>query len=404
MNNKTVKIWLLLLICAAPALADSSRQDNGGDPDRIRGWEAAVPADPDDPEENWLDDSHSYATEQAQALTQWMDEYFGEPNYELEAAESLLRLDFTTDWDEQDGTNNNVRLRGKIQVPRISKRLNLVFSDDEGDELDADQSERNRSDGFGLLYRVSEGEHSRFDLTMGINWNRVRPGVRYRYQGALSDVSTYRFTQRLQYDNEDGAFATSQIELNRVLGENTLLRWNNRAVYGEETQGTEWVTRLSLFERHKTVNRKRQLGISYFGAVNGVTDPDYVKNYKVGVLFRRQVYRRYLFLEVEPAYNYRKENEDAKRQFGWSVALRLQIALERDLTRKKNKKKNRNNTPEEDAIGQTSGADLPVDTGERLPHGGATPRILPTTYRFSSAKAASLERTIPLTCMMPAWG
>ena len=27
-----------------------------------------------------------------------------------------------------------------------------------------------------------------------------------------------------------------------------------------------------------------------------------------------------------------------------------------------------------------------------------------TTYRFSSAKAASLERTIPLTCMMPAWG
>lgn len=363
MNNKTVKIWLLLLICAAPALADSSRQDNGGDPDRIRGWEAAVPADPDDPEENWLDDSHSYATEQAQALTQWMDEYFGEPNYELEAAESLLRLDFTTDWDEQDGTNNNVRLRGKIQVPRISKRLNLVFSDDEGDELDADQSERNRSDGFGLLYRVSEGEHSRFDLTMGINWNRVRPGVRYRYQGALSDVSTYRFTQRLQYDNEDGAFATSQIELNRVLGENTLLRWNNRAVYGEETQGTEWVTRLSLFERHKTVNRKRQLGISYFGAVNGVTDPDYVKNYKVGVLFRRQVYRRYLFLEVEPAYNYRKENEDAKRQFGWSVALRLQIALERDLTRKKNKKKNRNNTPEEDAIGQTSGADLPVAPG-----------------------------------------
>ena len=363
MNNNTVKIWLLLLICAAPALADSSRQDNGGDPDRIRGWEAAVPADPDDPEENWLDDSHSYATEQAQALTQWMDEYFGEPNYELEAAESLLRLDFTTDWDEQDGTNNNVRLRGKIQVPRISKRLNLVFSDDEGDELDADQNERNRGDGFGLLYRVSEGEHSRFDLTMGINWNRVRPGVRYRYQGALSDVSTYRFTQRLQYDNEDGAFATSQIELNRALGENTLLRWNNRAVYGEETQGTEWVTRLSLFERHKTVNRKRQLGISYFGAVNGVTDPDYVKNYKVGVLFRRQVYRKYLFLEVEPAYNYRKENEDAKRQFGWSVALRLQIALERDLARKKNKKKNRNNTPEEDAIGQTSGADLPVAPG-----------------------------------------
>jgi hypothetical protein len=82
-----------------------------------------------------------------------------------------------------------------------------------------------------------------------------------------------------------------------------------------------------------------------------------VKNYRVGVLFRRQVYRRYLFMEVEPAYNYRKENEDAKRQFAWSIALRLQIALERDLTRKKNRNKNRN--PAEDAIGPTSSTDLP---------------------------------------------
>ena len=361
MNNKTVKIWLLLMICAAPALADGD--GSKGNPDSIRGWEAAAPLDPNDPSVNWLDDSHAYATDQAQVLTQWMDKYFGEPNYELETAESQLRLDFTTDWDEQDGTNNNVRLRGKIQVPRISKRLNLVFSDDEGDEVQSTLDERDRGNGFGLLYRVSEGDHSRFDLTMGINWNRVRPGVRYRYQGALSDVSTYRFTQRLQYDNQNGAFATSQLELNRVLGPNTLLRLNNRAVYGEETNGTEWLSRLSLFQRHKTVNRRRQLGISYFGAVNGYTDPDYVKNYQLGVLFRRQVYRKYLFLELEPAYNYRKENEDAKRQFGWSIALRLQVALERDLTRKKNRNKNKTRNPEVEAPGQASGPDLPGESG-----------------------------------------
>lgn len=362
-----MKIWLLLLIFAAPALADGD--GSNGNPNRIRGWEAAAPPDPNEPAENWLDTSHSYATEQAQAVTQWMDAYFGEPNYELETAESQLRLDFTTEWDEQDHINNNVRLRGKIQVPRISKRLNLVFSDEEGDELDTDLNERDRSSGFGLLYRVSEGKHSRFDLTMGINWNRVRPGVRYRYQGALSDVSTYRFTQRLQYDNKNGGFATSQIELNRVLGENTLLRWNNRAVYGEETNGTEWVSRLSLFQRHKTVNRNRHLGISYFGAVNGITDPDYVKNYQLGVLFRRQVYRKYLFLEVEPAYNYRKENEDAKRQFAWSIALRLQIALERDLARKKNR--NKNKIPDEGVTGQTSGADLPGASGGDYPPAAA---------------------------------
>ena len=85
-----------------------------------------------------------------------------------------------------------------------------------------------------------------------------------------------------------------------------------------------------------------------------------LKNYQLGVLFRRQVYRNYLFLEVEPAYNYRKENEDAKRQFGWSIALRLQVALERDLTRKKNRNKDKN--PEVEALGPADGHDLPGES------------------------------------------
>lgn len=333
-----MKIWFLALTFAtAAAAADPST--GGSEPaDGIYGWQADAPADPNEPSGNWLDSSHSYATQQAQALTEWMDDYFGEPNYELEAPESLLRLDFTTDWDQEDGTNNNVRLRGKIQLPKVSKRLNLVFNDESGDELDPNGQERKLDDSFGLLYRVSEGKQSRFDLTMGISWNHLRPGVRYRYQGALSDVSTYRFTQRLQYEDDEGGYATSQIELNRVLNPHTILRWNNRAVYGEETDGTEWLTRLSLFQRHKNVNRKHQMGVSYFGSVNGVTDPEsYVKNYSLGVLFRRQVYRKFLFLEVEPAYNYRKQEPDEKRQFAWSIALRLQIALERDLARKKKK-------------------------------------------------------------------
>jgi hypothetical protein len=334
-----VKIWLLALILAVPALADEPSSGGGGPPDSIEGWEAAAPGDPNEPADNWVDSSHNYATDQAQALTEWMDAYFGEPNYELESAESLLRLDFTTKWDQQKSTDNNVRLRGKLQLPRISKRLNLVFSDQSGDEIDLDDtSERKLDDSVGLLYEVSQSRRSRFDLTLGINWNNLRPGVRYRFQDALGQVSSYRLTQRVQYEHSEGAYATSQVELNRALDENTVLRWNNKGVYGEETDGVEWLTRLSLFQRHRTASRNRQLGISYFAGINGVTSPDYVRNYRAGVLFRRQVYREYLFLELEPAYNYRKQDPDDKRQFAWSFALRLQIALERDLDRKRNKR------------------------------------------------------------------
>lgn len=351
-----MKIWLIALLLTTPVLAlgDPSVGEAAGGADKAtgvveevvdsvtEGWQGDVPPDPNEADETWLDDSHAYATEQAQALTQWMDNYFGEPNYELEAAESFLRLDFSTDWDQDDGNNNQIRLRGKLQLPRLSKRLNLVFSDESGDEFDPDRDARKLDDNVGLVYEVAENNRSRFDLTMGLNWNRVRPGVRYRFQDRFGEVYSYRLTQRVQWENNEGFYATSQAELNRALSTNTFLRWNNRAVYGEETRGTEWLTRFSLFERRRTLrgSRKHKVGINYFAGINGVTDPkSYVKNYRLGVLFRRQIYRKFLFLEIEPAYNYRKRDPDDKRQFAWSIGLTLQVALERDLARKKKKSK-----------------------------------------------------------------
>lgn len=335
--------------------------------DAVEGWEGDLPASPGTPEENWVDDSHAYATERAQALTQWMDDYFGNPTYELEAAESFLRLDFTTDWDQDDGNNNQVRLRGKLQLPKVSRRLNLVFSDESGDEFFEDRDVRKTDDNVGLVYEVAEDKRSRFDLTMGLNWNRVRPGVRYRFQDTLGELYSYRLTQRVQWENDEGFYATSQAELNRAVGENSFLRWNNRVVYGEETRGAEWLTRLSLFERRRGGSKKYKTGINYFAGVNGFTDPRYIKNYRVGVLFRRQVYRKFLFLELEPAYNYRKENEEDKRHFAWSIGLTLQIALERDLARKKNP--SRHKDPAEDNI--TDGAPPPEGDSVSLRQPGA---------------------------------
>ncbi len=59
----------------------------------------------------------------------------------------------------------------------------------------------------------------------------------------------------------------------------------------------------------------------------------YTKNYKLGFLFRRQVYRKFLFIELEPAYNYRRREFEDTRGGVWSLVFRLEIALERDLRR-----------------------------------------------------------------------
>ncbi len=196
----------------------------------------------------WVDSGHAYATNQTQALTQWMDSFFGDPVDDLEQAESFLRLQFIDDWDGEDGHNLKVRLRGKVQLPGISKRLDLVFSGAEDEHLDED--ERKQEDTVGLQYNLSESGRSRLDVTLGLSSRNLRPGIRYRNEGGMGEVASYRFLQRVQYHDSEGFFSTSQIDLNRALDNDAALRWSNRIKYGEETDGIEWRSKLALRQRY----------------------------------------------------------------------------------------------------------------------------------------------------------
>ena len=350
-----MKIWLALLLVLTLPLGARGEEaagtlPQGGDKppsDALESREAAVPAyrlpdgeapmEPGEPPVNWADYSHAYVTDQAQALTEWMDGFFGDPNYDIEKAESLLRLEWANSWDEKDDEKSKFRLRGKLQLPAISKRLNLVFSGEDGDDLgDIVEDDRESDDRVGLLYTMGERNRSRVDLTLGISTSELRPGIRYRKKGPLGEHHRYRYTQRLQYENDEGFFTTGQLNLDRAVREDTLLRWSNRALYGEESKGVEWRSRVSLSKRLRATEKKRNTVITGYTSVTGFTDPSYSKNYRIGALLRTQIWRKYLFMEVEPSYNWRKKNEFDDRDGVWNIVLRFEILLERDLRRVKN--------------------------------------------------------------------
>ncbi len=318
-----MKNWLIVLLWL-PAVAIAQTEIR---PD---------PVDPEvksEPPINWVDTSHAYATDNAQALTEWLDEFFGDPVYDAERAESYLRLELIDDWDREDGNDFKVRLRGQMQLPKISHKAHLIFSGEESEGLEED--ERKEQDSIGLQYKVREGKRARIDMTMSYASSHLKPGIRYRNEGAFSDLYSYRLTQRVQYQHEKQFFSTTLADLNRAISQDSVLRWSNRLLYGEETDGVEWRTRLSLSQRFGK-DGKRPLALRYFGVVSGVTRPDsLVKNYKLGVLMRRQMYRDFLFVELEPAYNLRRREIEDKREGQWSLILRLEIALERDLRRVK---------------------------------------------------------------------
>ncbi len=319
-----MKIWFLVFLFI-PALAW---------PDEPQTENATEPAATEEPPVNWVDSSHAYATDQAQALTLWMDNFFGNPEDDLDQAESFLRLITEFDWDQQNGNDTSISLRGKVQLPRISSRLDLVFAGEE-DQENPDPDETRTEDTVGVRYNVRKGSSSRFDATLGFASGSLRPGLRYRLEDTIGEVSNYRFTQRLQYENGEDLYATSQLEMNRSIDKNTQLRWVNRGVWGQQTDGLEWRTRVSVRHRLAAATR-RPIALSYYAAVRGETSPEsFVKNYRLGVTVRRRVYRDFLFLELEPAINFRQRNYDERRETSWSFMARLEIALERDLRRGK---------------------------------------------------------------------
>jgi len=172
------------------------------------------------------------------------------------------------------------------------------------------------------------------DLTLDVGTWDLRPGVRYRNQGPISKQMGYRYTQQLEYKDGEGFYSTAEVNLDRVLDESSLLRWSNRLIYGEETDGQEWQTRLSLDQRQRPLHKKNQFVIGYFGSIQGVTDPDYIQNYRMGMVFRRQVYRPFFFAELEPSYNLRRDSADQSRSAAWNIILRFEIVLQQDLVRR----------------------------------------------------------------------
>ena len=101
-----------------------------------------------------LEDGKDYAARKANKMTQWVDNFFGNDERDLEQAESRLRVRTINNWDEHLDNEITFRLGGKVSVPQISKRLDLVFRGEDMDDFSDDGVEDPSEDRVGLQLQV----------------------------------------------------------------------------------------------------------------------------------------------------------------------------------------------------------------------------------------------------------
>jgi hypothetical protein len=275
---------------------------------------------------SWIDERYANLTDRTERLAIWLDGFFSQSRAVEETPESLIRLRSAYQWDEDDGGDWKLRATGRLYLPATSERLSLVFLGEEG-EFDSEfydpglvSDERST---VGLEYRLADRERSRVDLTAGLRSGpKGKLGGRYRYQRPLGGRWRLRAGEELFWIGGDGFGTLTRLDLDRRLSGRALLRLAGRAEYSEESNGVEWDTRLILGRRLGDDEALRA-----FTFIRGETDPRYLKTGGFGAAYRRSFLRRWLFWEVEPSYQWRKERPGDNREGLFSVSARLEIVL-----------------------------------------------------------------------------
>ncbi len=274
----------------------------------------------------WIDQRYASLTDRTEKLALWLDGFFSQSRSVEDTPESLLRLRTTYQWDEDDGSDWKLRATGRLFLPATSERLSLVFLGEEG-EFESEfydpglvTDERST---VGVEYRLTDRERSRLDLTAGLRSGpKGKLGGRYRYQLPLGKRWRLRAGEELFWIGGDGFGTLTRLDLDRYLGAGALLRLAGRAEYSEESNGVEWDSRLILGRRLKDDRALRA-----FAFIKGETDPRYLKTRGFGAAYRRSFLRRWLYWEVEPRYQWRKDFPGDNRNGLFSVSARLEIVL-----------------------------------------------------------------------------
>lgn len=274
---------------------------------------------------SWLDSSYDYLTSTTDSLAQRFDAFFGEVDAERESADSVLRLVGESEWSEDDGTNAKLRLKGKVDLPRLSHRLSVVFGEEDDYRSDVLPPEGASDGDVGVQYRLIDLARSRLDASIGANASLdFRANLRYRFVRPVGERLRFRFTERIYLKEGDGAGSITRGDLDYRVGEKGILRFTSDMEYGEETDGTEWGSRISYLHQ---LNAREAIGS--FAAVSGQTDPGAQANvYAVGIRYRRNVLRPWIFIEAEPAHLWRRDDEEEPRRGVWALTFRIEFREE----------------------------------------------------------------------------
>ncbi len=266
-----------------------------------------------------LDSAFTYVNGKLCEPAVWFDNFFVDERVDQDArAGSTVRWSNDFSYVEGEGYKYKTRVKARLHLPKVTKRLKLVFESDDEDELFNlfPQTSQDAENTLGLRYDWLRRERYSFNLKV-----TARPGVeaRFRYTYPINDDLLLRATQKL-YQKKSVTGESTEVDLDYSISRSVLFRWSNFAQYESDVKGWELGTGVTLYQHISDTQ-----ALSYQASTSGTNRPfHHITNTHVSVTYRQNFWRSWLFYELIPEYNWGRE-EDTERKGEAKITLRLEV-------------------------------------------------------------------------------
>lgn len=301
-----------------------------------------------DNQPSWAERSHHKVNQSLQATANWLDHFFANERFEEEQAWTRLKLQWTMTDAETEAFASDVRLRGKVILPNLERRWQLVF---EGDPEGNDVTGLNKDDDSttSIRFIAQENLKNRLSFDAGIRGGftdpRFRANVQYRIEKE-SDRWLHRFRPIIEYDTRDKWQAFIQIDNERKFGDELFFRSSTVPRWRENTDGFLFSQDFTLF---KKISDRRYLAFDW--ANNFSTEPNgKLDAVLLRIRYRREIWQDKLFLEVGPGVRFLAEDHHEAEAAGY---LRFELLFERRPEPVTNTLNGSNTEPDESMVDST---------------------------------------------------
>lgn len=287
--------------------------------------------------DEWIDDVQRGVYAGVCGAASWFDGLFGTPRFDQDSNETYGRLGVYETLDRRDNLDTRLKLRARLALPAFQNRARITLG--RGDEQELVEERPSNSEipqpavlgsdtddawllglGYGKQGNLEKG----FDFGIGVRLRfSVDPYVKatYRHNFIFDVNNMLRFRETPFWRDSRGFGTTTQIAFDHLVGPSLLLRWNNVGTVAEDTDGLDWGTNVTAY---KSLGSRR--AISYTALLRGETAADVaIQNYGAEVRYRQQVFRSWLFIDLQTSLTWPREIREEKREINPGIGIGFEM-------------------------------------------------------------------------------